>query len=73
MKSHSCKKTRGPGAPSTIPLTSDAAPSAPVDTAADLAPITGLVSADPKCNKKKMRPPFAVTSTHRAGDAACSS
>ena len=49
MKSHSCKKSRGAGVPSTIPLSpaSDAAPPVPAaDPAADLAPFTGLSAAE---------------------------
>jgi hypothetical protein len=36
MKSHSCKKSRGEGVPSTIPLTSDPAAATPADLAASV-------------------------------------
>jgi hypothetical protein len=45
MKSHSCKKTRGAGVPTTSSLTS-APGAAPPDPVADLAPFTALPSAE---------------------------
>jgi hypothetical protein len=46
MKSHSCRKTRGEGAPSTIPLTSDPVAATPTDLAPsfDVAPSPDLAS-----------------------------